>query len=87
MMYNVGSLGLPKLPQADRSCDQVTLKENAPHSELEKAKDTAKEQGGIIRHEYTLIKGFTVEFPADKVHAFQSNEHVHVEADEQVKTQ
>ncbi|KAI9825067.1 MAG: hypothetical protein M1832_001386 [Thelocarpon impressellum] len=65
----------------------VTLKDNASAQELEKAKDAAKEQGGTIKHEYTLIKGFTVEFPNDKVHTFQSNEHVNVEADQEVRTQ
>ncbi|KAI9847117.1 MAG: hypothetical protein M1838_001021 [Thelocarpon superellum] len=65
----------------------VTLKENASPAELEKAKEDAKAQGGTIKHEYTLIKGFTVEFPDDRVHTFQSNDHVHVEVDGEVKTQ
>jgi hypothetical protein len=38
---------------------QVTLKENADEAELKKAKDQSKEQGGEIKHEFTLIKGFT----------------------------
>ncbi|KAI9752017.1 MAG: hypothetical protein M4579_005790 [Chaenotheca gracillima] len=65
----------------------ITLKEGAPPSELEKAKETAKDQGGEIKHEFTLIKGFTVDFPNDKVHTLQSNDHIHVEADQEVHTQ
>jgi hypothetical protein len=117
----------------------VTLKENADEAELKKAKDQSKEQGGEIKHEFSLIKGFTyaafslylllftsalpsllslasylptylpnplpfltyhintssyliyiyhsVEFPHDKVNALQTNEHIHVEQDGEVKTQ
>ncbi|MCJ1256494.1 hypothetical protein MMC24_004315 [Lignoscripta atroalba] len=65
----------------------VTLKENASPEELSKAKDTAKSQGGSITHEFTLIKGFTVDFPADKVGVLESNDHIHVEQDAEVKTQ
>ncbi|KAF7505034.1 hypothetical protein GJ744_001488 [Endocarpon pusillum] len=65
----------------------VTLKESAPEDELKKAKDKCKEQGGEIKHEFTLIKGFTVEFPPDKVHALQTNDHIHVEQDGAVTTQ
>jgi hypothetical protein len=35
------------------------LKENASPEELNKAKDKAKADGGTIKHEFTLIKGFT----------------------------
>jgi hypothetical protein len=38
---------------------KVTLKENASPEELTKAKDKAKADGGEIKHEFTLIKGFT----------------------------
>lgn len=38
---------------------QVTLKENASHEELDKAKEKAKADGGNIKHVFTLIKGFT----------------------------
>lgn len=38
---------------------QVTLKENASPDELQKAKEKAKSDGGEIKHEFTLIKGFT----------------------------
>ncbi|RMJ29125.1 hypothetical protein PHISP_00068 [Aspergillus sp. HF37] len=37
----------------------VTLKSEAPQEELERAKEHAQNNGGIIRHEYSLIKGFT----------------------------
>lgn len=40
------------------------MKENASADELQKAKDKAKSDGGEIKHEFTLIKGFTyVSFP------------------------
>jgi len=65
----------------------VTLKENANEDELAKAKENAKSSGGEIKHEFTLIKGFTVEFPDDKVGTLQTNDHIHVEQDGEVTTQ
>ncbi|KAJ5089698.1 hypothetical protein N7532_008382 [Penicillium argentinense] len=65
----------------------VTLKQDSPPEELEKAKREARENGGTIRHEYSLIKGFTVEYPSDHIHTLQSSEHIHVEADGNVSTQ
>ncbi|CDM34443.1 hypothetical protein DTO013E5_4952 [Penicillium roqueforti] len=59
----------------------ITLKTNAPVEELEKAKAFAREKGGVIRHEYSIIKGFTVEFPDDTVQTLKSTEHVHIEQD------
>ncbi|KAI4268238.1 MAG: hypothetical protein L6R38_007917 [Xanthoria sp. 2 TBL-2021] len=50
-------------------------------------KDDAKNQGGEVKHEFTLIKGFTVEFPADRATTLETNEHIHVEQDGAVKTQ
>ncbi|KAL1996507.1 hypothetical protein VTN49DRAFT_8107 [Thermomyces lanuginosus] len=65
----------------------VTLKSDAPVEKLEQAKETARNSGGTIRHEYTLIKGFTVEFPEDHVSALKSDDHIHVELDAEVKHQ
>jgi len=65
----------------------VTLKEGASPDELNKAKESAKSAGGEIKHEFTLIKGFTVEFPDDKVGTLQTNEHINVEQDGEVRTQ
>ncbi|MCJ1313908.1 hypothetical protein MMC25_007588 [Agyrium rufum] len=65
----------------------VTLKENASPAELEKAKETAKSQGGEIVNEFKLIKGFTVKYPDDHVSVLESNEHIYVESDGEVKTQ
>ncbi|MCJ1292936.1 hypothetical protein MMC34_004489 [Xylographa carneopallida] len=65
----------------------VTLKDDAPPEELAKAKETAKSQGGEITHEFSLIKGFTVNYPDDKMSTLESNEHIHVEQDGEVKTQ
>ncbi|KAK7707882.1 hypothetical protein SLS57_009141 [Botryosphaeria dothidea] len=72
----------------------VTLKEGASADELEKAKKSVADQGGKVTHEFKLIKGFTydyptlfAEFPADTVHSLATNDHVTVEADQEVKTQ
>ncbi|KAJ5647087.1 hypothetical protein N7490_003459 [Penicillium lividum] len=65
----------------------VTLKEGAPEEEFEKAKVTAQEKGGTITHEYSLIKGFIVEYPDDHVDTLESSDHIHVEQDGEVKTQ
>ncbi|KAI4126676.1 MAG: hypothetical protein LQ347_004867 [Umbilicaria vellea] len=65
----------------------VTLKEGASPEELSKAKDTARSQGGDIKHEFTLIKGFTVDFPKDQVGVLETNDHIHVEQDAGVTTQ
>ncbi|KZZ87257.1 Proteinase inhibitor, propeptide [Ascosphaera apis ARSEF 7405] len=65
----------------------VTLKPDAPKEELEKAKEEAKAKGGVIAHEFTLIKGFVVQFPDDHVDVLESNDHLHVEKDQEVKTQ
>ncbi|KAK8223230.1 hypothetical protein HDK90DRAFT_499808 [Phyllosticta capitalensis] len=65
----------------------VTLKEGASEEELQKAKKTVKEQGGKIINEFKLIKGFTAEFPADKVSVLSTNDHITVEEDSIVTTQ
>ncbi|KAI9376055.1 hypothetical protein BJX61DRAFT_539222 [Aspergillus egyptiacus] len=65
----------------------VTLKKDSPIEELKKAKEAAVANGGIIRHEYTLIKGFTVEYPENHVETLQASDHVHVEQDGEVRTQ
>ncbi|KAL4864811.1 hypothetical protein BDV12DRAFT_200720 [Aspergillus spectabilis] len=65
----------------------VTLKKDSPPEELEKAKDLAKQKGGTIKHEYTLIKGFTVEYPEDHVNTLEASEHIHVEQDGEVRIQ
>jgi len=65
----------------------VSLKSGADASQLEEAKKQVTDQGGKIVNEFKLVKGFTAEFPADKVHTLQSNDHLNVEADSEVKTQ
>ncbi|KAF2198107.1 hypothetical protein GQ43DRAFT_474844 [Delitschia confertaspora ATCC 74209] len=65
----------------------VTLKDGANPTELENAKKAVTDKGGKITNEFTLIKGFTAEFPEDSVQALESNEHITVEADSEVKTQ
>ncbi|EKG14278.1 Proteinase inhibitor propeptide [Macrophomina phaseolina MS6] len=65
----------------------VTLKEGASPEQLEQAKKAVSEQGGKVTHEFKLIKGFTAEFPEGTVHSLSTNDHVTVEADQEVKTQ
>ncbi|KJY01634.1 peptidase inhibitor i9 like protein [Zymoseptoria brevis] len=65
----------------------VTLKKGADASQLEQAKKQVQEQGGKIVEEFTLVKAFTAEFPADTVNTLQTNDHVTVEDDGEVKTQ
>nr|POE94556.1 hypothetical protein CFP56_16796 [Quercus suber] len=65
----------------------VSLKEGASADQLDAAKKQVTEQGGKIINEFKLIKGFTAEFPADKVHSLSSNEHLNVENDGKVTTQ
>ncbi|KAI5290631.1 hypothetical protein KEM54_000946 [Ascosphaera aggregata] len=65
----------------------VTLKSDVPKEELEKAKEEAKAKGGIIKHEYSLIQGFVVEYPDDHIDVLESNDALHVEKDQEVSTQ
>ncbi|KAK0666094.1 hypothetical protein QBC41DRAFT_156535 [Cercophora samala] len=66
----------------------VTCKDDASPEQIEAAKQHAKDQGGEITHEYTLIKGFAVKFPEDSVQTLANHEHVKdVEADQEVRTQ
>lgn len=66
----------------------VTCKDDATPDQVQAAKDHATSQGGKIGHEYNLIKGFSVEFPADSVQTLQNHEHIkEVEADQEMRTQ
>ena len=50
-------------------------------------KQKAKDNGGTIVNEFTLVKGFTVSYPKGHVNVLSSDEHVDVEADSEVSTQ
>ncbi|KAI2625182.1 protease propeptide/inhibitor [Xylaria nigripes] len=66
----------------------ITCKDNATAEEIAATKQLAKDQGGKITHEYSLIKAFTVEFPSDQITTLASSEHVkRVEQDQEVRTQ
>ncbi|CAM1511144.1 Fc.00g086570.m01.CDS01 [Cosmosporella sp. VM-42] len=66
----------------------VTCNDDATPDQVEAAKQHAKDQGGKIGHEYTLIKGFSVSFDKDSVQTLEGHEHVKaVEADGEMKTQ
>ncbi|EGS21166.1 uncharacterized protein CTHT_0030080 [Thermochaetoides thermophila DSM 1495] len=65
----------------------VMCKDDATPEQVEAAKQHARDQGGKIGHEYTLIKGFQVTFPDDKIVTLENHEHVkHVERDQEVRT-
>ncbi|EMR62478.1 hypothetical protein MGN70_014012 [Eutypa lata] len=66
----------------------VTCKPDASPEQVSAAKKHAQDQGGQIRHEYNLIKGFSVEFPQDAITTLESHEHVkNVELDQEMKIQ
>ncbi|KAJ5958575.1 uncharacterized protein N7479_005725 [Penicillium vulpinum] len=66
----------------------ITCKPDATDDQVQAVKDHAKEQGGKIGHEYSLIKGFAVSFPDDSVQSLAEHPHVeNVEADSEVKIQ
>ncbi|RGP76792.1 peptidase inhibitor i9 [Fusarium longipes] len=66
----------------------VTCKEDATDEQVQSAKQHATDQGGKITHEYSLIKGFAVEFPNDSVQTLESHEHIQaVEHDGEMRTQ
>ncbi|KAL2260226.1 hypothetical protein VTK26DRAFT_5852 [Humicola hyalothermophila] len=66
----------------------VTCKKDATPEQVEAAKQHARDQGGKIGHEYTLIKGFQVTFDEGTVNTMASHEHVEgVELDQEVRTQ
>ncbi|MCJ1464987.1 hypothetical protein MMC07_003602 [Pseudocyphellaria aurata] len=65
----------------------VTLKTGSSPDELVKAKEKATSQGGVIKHEFTLYPGFTVEFPDDKINVLETDQHLNVEQDGVVTTQ
>lgn len=52
-----------------------------------RAKNNVREQGGKITDEYRLIKGFRAEFPEGTAHTLETNEHLDVENDGEVRTQ
>ncbi|KAL2021299.1 hypothetical protein VTK56DRAFT_7270 [Thermocarpiscus australiensis] len=66
----------------------VTCKDDATPEQVEAAKQHARDQGGKIGHEYSLIKGFQVIFDEGTVSTLESHEHVKaVERDQEVRTQ
>ncbi|KAG8354615.1 hypothetical protein FVEN_g7514 [Fusarium venenatum] len=64
----------------------VTCKEDASDEQVQSAKQHAIDQGGKIGHEYSLIKGFSVEFPADSVQTLESHEHIKAVEEDGVMT-
>ncbi|QYS94002.1 Inhibitor I9 domain-containing protein [Trichoderma simmonsii] len=66
----------------------VTLKDDVSDDQLAAAKQKAKDAGGKITHEYTLIKAFTVEYPEGTVHSLAEDPSVQtVEEDKEMRTQ
>ncbi|CAD6443330.1 aeebe999-2697-4219-b0b9-a29c01a9290b [Sclerotinia trifoliorum] len=50
----------------------VSYPDNTPNEEVQKAMDAIKAAGGIITHEYKLIKGFAAKAPAQVLATIQS---------------
>ncbi|RDW83104.1 hypothetical protein BP5796_04595 [Coleophoma crateriformis] len=50
----------------------VSYPDNTPDSVVTKAMDTIKSAGGIITHEYKLIKGFAAKAPAKALETVQT---------------
>ncbi|KAG9497835.1 hypothetical protein J7337_010706 [Fusarium musae] len=72
----------------DASDDQVKSYVPARKNILDSAKQHAIDQGGKITHEYSLIKGFAVQYDDDKIQTLENHEHVKtVEPDGEMKTQ
>ncbi|KKP06546.1 hypothetical protein THAR02_01337 [Trichoderma harzianum] len=66
----------------------VTLKDDVSDDQLAAAKQKAKDTGGRITHEYTLIKAFAVEYPEGTVHSLAEDPSVQtVEEDKEMRTQ
>ncbi|KAF5002336.1 hypothetical protein FGRMN_346 [Fusarium graminum] len=66
----------------------VTCKDDATDEQVQSAKQHAQDQGGKITHEYSLIKGFAVQYDDDAVQTLESHEHIKaVEPDSEMRTQ
>ncbi|KAF2747904.1 hypothetical protein M011DRAFT_486298 [Sporormia fimetaria CBS 119925] len=65
----------------------ITLKDGSSKEELDAAKKKVTDQGGKITNEFTIIPGFTAEFPEDKISVLQSDDKLNVEPDSEVRTQ
>ncbi|KAI1049340.1 hypothetical protein LB506_005028 [Fusarium annulatum] len=64
----------------------VTCKDDASDDQVKSAKQHAIDQGGKITHEYSLIKGFAVEYDDDKIQTLENHEHIKaVEPDDLVR--
>ncbi|KAH7128695.1 hypothetical protein B0J11DRAFT_578874 [Dendryphion nanum] len=65
----------------------ITLKPDTDAKHIEEAKKSVTDKGGKILHEFSLIKGFTAEFPEDHFETLSSNDNITVEKDSEVRTQ
>ncbi|KAL7895375.1 hypothetical protein HDV64DRAFT_100584 [Trichoderma sp. TUCIM 5745] len=66
----------------------VTLHDDATDAQVAAAKQKATDAGGKITQEYSLIKGFAVEFPQGSVSTLEQDPSVKaVEADSVMRTQ
>ncbi|KAJ5105166.1 hypothetical protein NUU61_002513 [Penicillium alfredii] len=55
----------------------ITYPQGTPDSVMDQAKESLKASGGVITHEYNLIKGFAAEAPAKALDivSTQSDDH------------
>ncbi|CDK25235.1 unnamed protein product [Kuraishia capsulata CBS 1993] len=74
------------MSEAPKKSFIITLKDSVSEGGVTKFKETVKSLGGEIKHEYSLIKGFSVKLPA--IHASGLSKHddvATVEEDQEVK--
>ncbi|KAI9880473.1 MAG: hypothetical protein M1830_002825 [Pleopsidium flavum] len=63
----------------------VSYPQDTPDSVLTQAKDAIKAAGGMITHEYQLIKGFAAKAPAqalETIQTLESNYNPYIEEDQ-----
>ncbi|KAJ5278867.1 hypothetical protein N7478_004239 [Penicillium angulare] len=66
----------------------VKCHEGVSDDQIQTLKKQIEEQGGNITQDFSIIKGFGVEFPEDRVSMFANHEHIEfIEADGEVTTQ
>ncbi|KAM3084258.1 hypothetical protein ACMFMF_001615 [Clarireedia jacksonii] len=67
----------------------VSYPDDTPNSVIDKAMDAIRAAGGVITHEYKLIKGFAAKAPVkvlDTVQAWGNEYHAFIEEDQIVTT-
>ncbi|KAI9689454.1 MAG: hypothetical protein M1822_010105 [Bathelium mastoideum] len=72
---------------APQKAVMVTYKQDTPNSVLEQAKAAIEQAGGLVTHEFKLIKGFAASAPAEileSVQAWGTEHEARIEEDQTV---